>query len=192
MVTYLSRCCMGLSLLLAVVGSQLGCEAWGESAPAADKLIGEFAPPLPTSPDLPWINSQPLSWGALSGRIVLVEFWSIGSWPSLHSVPTLRDLYSKLQTEGVQFVTFHSPQFPDERDRIALEKKIKEFSISFPVVVDDSSSYAAALEIQTRPAFLVVDRRGKIRARFDGEIRPGDAASESLEKAIRTLLKEVH
>jgi hypothetical protein len=38
-------------------------------------------PPGAAAPDImggPWINSQPLTMGALRGRVVLVEFWTYG------------------------------------------------------------------------------------------------------------------
>jgi hypothetical protein len=37
--------------------------------------IGQAAPEITGGP---WINSEPLSLGALRGRVVLVEFWTYG------------------------------------------------------------------------------------------------------------------
>jgi hypothetical protein len=37
--------------------------------------LGQQAPEIAGAP---WINSQPLAMSALSGRVVLVEFWTYG------------------------------------------------------------------------------------------------------------------
>ena len=37
--------------------------------------VGQAAPEITGAP---WINSEPLSLGALRGRVVMVEFWTYG------------------------------------------------------------------------------------------------------------------
>ncbi len=37
--------------------------------------VGQVAPEITGGP---WINSEPLSLGALRGRVVMVEFWTYG------------------------------------------------------------------------------------------------------------------
>lgn len=58
-----------LVLLAGLVGG------WGAMA------SGQVLQPGTPAPDIgggPWINSEPLSLGALRGRVILVEFWTYG------------------------------------------------------------------------------------------------------------------
>jgi len=62
---------------MAVVGVfMLGLLAWAPGRAAAQApLLGHPAPEIAGGP---WLNSPPLTLGALRGRVVLVEFWAAG------------------------------------------------------------------------------------------------------------------
>ena len=61
----------GLGLALAVVALLGG---W-EPGAAVSLRVGTPAPEITGGP---WVNSGPLSLGALRGRVVFVEFWTYG------------------------------------------------------------------------------------------------------------------
>ena len=94
-----SRVATGLGFILAVVGlvalpHTAGAE-WGIR-------VGQVAPEITGGP---WVNSAPLSLGALRGRVVFLEFWT------KNVIPQLRDWHAKYEKEGLTIVGVHSPEF---------------------------------------------------------------------------------
>jgi len=59
-----------------VVGAVLALAALG-GTPAVGQAV-RVGQPAPDIVGTPWINSAPLTMGALRGRVVLVEFWTYG------------------------------------------------------------------------------------------------------------------
>lgn len=155
------------------------------------EFVGKFAPVLTRVDVDSWINSPPLTWGALNGKVVLLEFWSVASWPSNRSLGFLRDLYARLKARGFEIVAVHTPEFPHENNRTALQRKIKEFEIAYPIMLDEDSAYAQAVGgIVTRPSFFVVSKRGKVTAVFEGEAQLGDAAGKAVENEVLEQLQQ--
>ena len=62
---------LGMGMFLATVGSPSG------RGSAADNVVA-VGQPAPEITGGPWVNSAPLSLGALRGRVVFVEFWTYG------------------------------------------------------------------------------------------------------------------
>ncbi len=42
---------------------------------SAESLIGRPAPPIRSKT---WLNSEPIEWSSLRGKVVLVEMWTFG------------------------------------------------------------------------------------------------------------------
>jgi hypothetical protein len=66
-----------LGFILAVMGLAVaGLVALAHTAGAERGIrVGQAAPGITGGP---WVNSAPLSLGALRGRVVFVEFWTYG------------------------------------------------------------------------------------------------------------------
>lgn len=54
-------------------GDGLRRERGGQTAAAKDALEGKAPPKLVATE---WINSKPLDWNALKGKVVLLDFWA--------------------------------------------------------------------------------------------------------------------
>jgi hypothetical protein len=59
--------------LLPIAG--MGIAAARAAAAQADLPSGPLAPPIRSAT---WINTAPLAWDSLRGRVVMVEFWTYG------------------------------------------------------------------------------------------------------------------
>jgi hypothetical protein len=72
-----SRAATALGFILAVMGLIVaGIVALPHTAGAERGIrVGQVAPEITGGP---WVNSAPLSLGALRGRVVFVEFWTYG------------------------------------------------------------------------------------------------------------------
>lgn len=137
-----------------------------------------------------WINSPPLALADLRGKVVLLDVWTFGCWNCYRSFPWLNDLEARLNSRGLQVVGIHSPEFERERDMDAVKRKVKEFHLEHPVMVDNDFRYWNALGNRYWPAYYLVDKQGRIRARFFGETHQGDAQARRIEDTVETLLAE--
>jgi hypothetical protein len=64
------------------------------------------------------------------------------------------------------------------------------FLLDYPVMIDNDFAYWKALDNRFWPAFYLVDRQGRIRARFVGETRQGDRQALRIESEIEDLIDE--
>lgn len=137
-----------------------------------------------------WLNSAPLTVSHFKGKVLLVEFWTFECWNCYRSFPWLNDLYQRLQPQGLAMLGVHTPEFAREKVRSNIQKKLVEFDVRNPVMIDNDFSYWRALGNQYWPAFYLVDKQGRVRALFVGETHKGDKQAEAIEQQILKLLAE--
>ena len=176
-------CSLFLSLL---AGSLL----LGWNSGHADELLDAFAPTLTRQDADGWVNSAPVQLGKLTGKVILLVNWNSGNWDSLHCMPWLRSLLEKNKGGDFMLLSVHSPEFPHEHDRVALERRIKEFNLDFPIMLDDDRAYWRSLKEPTLPAFYLLDRHGRISSIFEGAVRAGDERALAIEEALQKLLQK--
>ena len=169
-----------LTVMLMTVAPWLG------DAGAVD---GRAAPALDARPEV-WINSAPLDWAALSGKVVLLNVWTYGCGNCKRSLPWLKSLRAQFAARGFEIVGVHSPEFDWERPRSAVAAAVTQHGIAWPVMLDDGLRYWDALGNRYWPAFYLVDRHGRIAGRFYGETHADDAQARHMERLIDRLLRE--
>lgn len=156
---------------------------------------GALSEPIP-APEFPhqaadqWLNSRPLMVSDLRGKVVLLDFWTFDCWNCYRSFPWLNALESRLEPQGLQVIGVHSPEFDHEKVRDNVIKKVGEFELMHPVMIDNDFSYWHAIGNRYWPAFYIIDKRGNVRAAFAGETHEGDRQAQSIEKVIIELLAE--
>jgi beta-lactamase regulating signal transducer with metallopeptidase domain/thiol-disulfide isomerase/thioredoxin len=92
--------------------------------------LGQAPPPLPGSG---WINSEPLSWEKLRGKVVLLHFWEANCGPCWNELPILARWHENLsKNDAVIIIGIHPPT--DELD--AVRKKLDQFQVKYPVLID--------------------------------------------------------
>ncbi|MGQ0700178.1 MAG: redoxin family protein [Panacagrimonas sp.] len=177
-----------LAFLVAVLAGAL-LVAHQESALAAASDAPE-APPFTHTKAEDWLNSPPLTWADLRGKVVLIDVWTFDCWNCYRSIPWLHTLGVKFPGKDFEIVGVHTPELPHEYVLANVKAKLKEFEVTNPVMVDNDYSYWKALSNRYWPAFYLVDRRGKVRGRFIGETHVGDGNALKVEKQIAALLAE--
>ena len=135
-----------------------------------------------------WINSPPLSLQDLRGRVVMIDFWTFDCWNCYRSFPWLLALESRYP--GLRVIGVHTPEFKHERVKSNVEKKVKEFGLEHPVMMDNDYRYWRAMGNCYWPSFYVLDKRGRTRAYFVGETHEGDRRAKQVEAVIQKLLLE--
>jgi peroxiredoxin len=138
-----------------------------------------------------WINSKPLTWKDLKGQVVVLHFWTFGWINCIHNYPSYGNWQEKFSKKGVTIIGVHTPELDKEKDLEAVKKKVKANKMEYPIAVDAKGKTWAAWNNQYWPTVYLVDKKGKVRFRWDGELNSGDAKGEEImTEKIKELLKE--
>ena len=140
--------------------------------------------------EVAWFNSKPLRSEDLRGKVVLIDVWTYGCWNCYNSFPWLRGVEEKFADQDFTVIGIHTPEFDREKERENVLKKIEEFELHHPVMMDNNKAYWRALRNRYWPAYYIVDKQGNIRDAFIGETHEGDRRAKKIEKLIAKLLKE--
>lgn len=181
---------LGILLIstLLTVGTLLWINQAMSPAFAADAHKAAPAPEFTHTQPEDWLNSKPLTWKKLKGQVVLIDFWTFDCWNCYRSIPwllTLEKRFPELRVIGV-----HTPELPQEYVRENVVRKVAEFKLHHPVMLDNDYSYWRAMNNQYWPAFYLVDKQGRVRGLFIGETHKGDANALKIEAAIAALIAE--
>jgi thiol-disulfide isomerase/thioredoxin len=130
-----------------------------------------------------WLNSEPLTADALSGRVVLVDFWTYSCVNWLRTLPYVRAWAERYRGRGLVVVGAHAPEFGFEHDLDNVRRAVRELDVGYPVVIDNDFAIWRSFDNHYWPAVYLVDRDGRVRFRHFGE-----GAYEGTEQAIQALL----
>ena len=154
-------------------------------------LITAFSPVSEINRKVPdiisdhWINTSPLNWNKLKGKVVLVEFWTFECYNCKNVEPYVKNWYKKLKPQGLEIIAIHSPEFSHERNIDNVERYVKENNITYPVAIDNDFSNWKRFSNRYWPAMYLVDKKGIIRYRYIGE-----GNYEQIERNLKSMLAE--
>lgn len=142
-----------------------------------------------TAPDFTgggtWINSKPLTLEKLRGKVVLVDFWTYTCINCIRTLPYVEKWYEKYKDKGLVVIGVHTPEFEFEKNTSNVEKAVKNFGLTYPIVQDNGYKIWTAYNNRYWPAKYLIDKDGKIRYTHFGE-----GEYDKTEEMIQTLLKE--
>jgi len=115
-----------------------------------------------------WINSGPITFAELRGKIVLLDFWTYCCINCHHVLPDLAKLEEKYKNELV-VIGVHSAKFDAERDTENIRHKVAEYRIKHPVVNDANMVIWRHFGIQSWPTLVLIDANGMILGAVSGE-----------------------
>ncbi len=131
-----------------------------------------------------WINSPPLTAKQLKGKVVLIDFWDYSCINCIRSLPYIQAWANKYKSSGLVVVGVHTPEFDAEKRKSNVEKAVKRFGITYPVVLDNNYAIWNAFHNEFWPAHYFLDAQGTVRYEHFGE---GDYAQDEL--CIQDLLR---
>ncbi len=134
-------------------------------------LKPNYAGATRTAPDfhLKDMNGHEVSLASYRGKVVVLNFWASWCAPCKEEMPDLGELAHIMKDEkDVALVTVSVDNGPDEvRDLI---KTLTHEDAPFPVLFDPNGEQTVGRKYGTNqfPETWLIDKRGVIRARFDG------------------------
>jgi len=134
-----------------------------------------------------WLNSPPLSFRQLRGRVVLVDFWDYTCVNCIRTLPYVQAWHERYVGKGLTVIGVHTPEFTFAQYESNVERGVREFGLTYPIVVDNDREVWKAFANRYWPTKYLLDKDGYLRyAHF------GEGAYRETEEVIRELLLEAN
>jgi thiol-disulfide isomerase/thioredoxin len=142
----------------------------------------------------PWLNTpgdEPISLAARRGKVTIVHFWTYGCYNCQNNLPAYARWHKQFAGRDVVIVGVHTPETSAERVSSNVVKHVKEFKIEYPVLFDQAETNWRRWQQRYWPTVYLIDRQGKIRFRWIGELNYGNKQGEArMAQLVEELLKE--
>jgi thiol-disulfide isomerase/thioredoxin len=132
-----------------------------------------------------WINSTPLQAADLSGKIVLVDFWTLSCINCIRTFPYLEAWSEKYHDQGLVVVGVHTPEFAFEQTEERVKDAVARFGLRYPIALDNNRTIWNGFANHWWPHKYLLDGTRKVRYEWIGE-----GGYEDIERAIQRLLAE--
>lgn len=137
------------------------------------------------------VNGEPPLLRGRRGKVTVVHFWTYGCINCKRNLPVYHRWHERFADKGVAVVGIHTPEFDHEAQPANVARRVKEFGIAYPVLPDPDQLNWRRWKQQFWPAVYLVDRKGMIRYRWDGEMNFSNLDGErKMTRLIEQLLQE--
>jgi peroxiredoxin len=138
-----------------------------------------------------WINSPPRTLAELRGQVVVVHFFAFGCANCINNYPWYRQWTDELAGKPVAIIGIHTPETSAEEDNEQLKQSLAQHNLKFPVAVDKAKKNWAAWHNGVWPSVYLIDKRGRVRSWWYGELDWQGAGGHNLmRQRIDQLLSE--
>ena len=134
-----------------------------------------------------WLNSPPLSFRQLRGRAVLVDFWDYTCVNCIRTLPYVQAWHERYRDKGLTVIGVHTPEFTFAQYESNVERGIREFGLTYPIVIDSNREIWKAFANRYWPTKYLLDQEGYLRYGHFGE-----GGYAECEQVIQELLREIN
>jgi DNA-binding beta-propeller fold protein YncE len=130
-----------------------------------------------------WLNTDhPLTLAGLTGKVVLLDFWTYCCINCMHIIPDLKRLEAKYASQLV-VIGVHSAKFPNEGESDNIRQAILRYEIEHPVVNDREFRIWRHYGVRAWPTQVLIDPEGYVVGGISGE-----GHYDTLERVISELV----
>ena len=143
--------------------------------------------PLVRAPELvpgEWINSPGLTLEGLRGKVVVVHFWTFACGNCIHNYPHYKAWQRDLAPKGVTLIGIHTPETAGERKVDSVRRSATENGLTFPILIDNDRANWDAWGNSIWPSVYLVDKQGRVRTWWYGELNWAGAKGEAAMRAV--------
>ncbi len=137
-------------------------------SPSAKSWAGKDpAPPFPGG--LSWFNvDAPLKLEQLKGKVVVLDFWTLGCINCQHIIPDLKRLEAEFP-DSLAVIGVHSGKYSTEHDDESIREAIRRFGLEHAVVNDPDFTFWRTYGANAWPTLVMIDPAGKLVGTHAGE-----------------------
>lgn len=150
-------------------GSPEGTDVANDGSAAAGKSWAgsDAAPPFPDG--LTWFNvREPLRLEGLRGKVVLLDFWTLGCINCQHIIPDLKELEAEFG-DALAVVGVHSGKYATEHDDESIREAVRRYGLVHPVVNDPDFVFWQRYGARAWPTLVIIDPAGNLVGYHAGE-----------------------
>lgn len=132
-----------------------------------------------------WLNTNK-SWSIkdFEGKIVLLDFWTLGCINCQHIIPDLKRLEEEF-ADILVVIGIHSAKFDAEKQKDKIRQAILKFGIEHPVVNDADLKLWDQYGVRAWPTIVLIDPNGKVIGQHAGE-----EVYKTVQPYIQSMLEE--
>ncbi len=147
------------ALFVALITASLATAA-KHAATTQETLLNHPAPQFSLSD----LNGRPLSLERYRGKVVLLNFWATWCAPCLIEMPTFAAWQRQYGPQGLQVIGISM-----DDTAAPARHTVHRLNLNYPVAVGNARLGARYGGVLGLPLTFLIDRRGIIHARFQGE-----------------------
>jgi peroxiredoxin len=185
--------------LIALIATLFGAALTIKPLPKTTLAVAEKEPealnlPAPELLGGPWINTaggKAIHLAGRRGKVAIVEFWTFACSNCLANLPAYANWQKQFADKDVVVIGVHTPETESERVTANVVRRVKQLGITYPILVDQEHENWDRWQVEAWPTVYLVDKQGRIRYRWVGELNYRNAGGETkLGQRVEQLLKE--
>ncbi len=173
----LVKLALAVALAAALAAPQLACAELPEGS----------SPPSFVGSAQDWINSKPLTWSDLKGKVVIVDFWEYTCVNCIRTYPYLKAWNERYSPYGLVIVGIHRPEFDFAKSKAYVAAAAKRAGLTYPILNDPDYRNWRAYSEHSWPSKYIFDQSGRLVDQHMGE-----GEYQETELLIQRLLKKSH
>jgi cytochrome c biogenesis protein CcmG, thiol:disulfide interchange protein DsbE len=143
--------------------------------PAARPLVNAQAPEIARA----GLNGKRVDLKSQRGKVVLLNFWATWCAPCLIEMPVFSAWQQQYGAQGLQVIGI---SMDDEAGSV--RKTVAKYKVTYPIAMGDAKLGEQYGGVMGLPLSYLIDRKGVVRARFQGETDP-----KAIEKQLKLMLE---
>jgi len=125
-----------------------------------------------------WVNSKPLTFETLRGKVVLVDIWEYTCINWIRTSPYVKAWHRDYAALGLVVVGLHAPEFEFGKRADNIDLGIRSHGLNYPIALDNDFATWRTLGNDAWPAKYLFDGQGRLVKRWVGEGRYAEIEEE--------------
>jgi len=114
--------------------------AFASQLPAVAELPDGPSPPAFIGSADDWINTRPLTWSDLKGKVVLMDFWEYTCVNCIRTYPYLKAWHERYARYGLVVIGIHRPEFDFAKSKALVAAAAKRAGLAYPILNDPTTA----------------------------------------------------
>ena len=126
--------------------------------------------PAPALSPAAWVNGRPAAGAGQKGKVTVVLFWTRDCINCKRNLGYWDDWAKRYAGTDVAVVSVHTPETKFERSPDATARYARQHGLAFPIAIDNDEKIWNAYGIESWPTEVLIDKQGRIRNEYAGEL----------------------